>query len=231
MNVLITSASRKVGLVRAFMEAVRTTGGGRVVAADITPLAPALYEADTGILIPRSDDPGFVDAVLAICERDGIGLVVPTRDEELPVFAAAKERFAANGISVLVARCRCDRDLPGQAAFRRRVRGGRPDHATGDRVTRRRRTCRCSSGPAAARAGWARAQCGRKPSSRSRSTNSAQEAFSQELVVGPEFTIDVFVDSSGVPISACLASGCSWSPGSRTSGARSVTNRSSRRRS
>ena len=46
MNVLVTSASRKVGLVRAFKRATAAVGDGRVVAVDISPLAAALYEAD-----------------------------------------------------------------------------------------------------------------------------------------------------------------------------------------
>ena len=180
MNVLITSASRKVGLVRAFMEAVRTTGGGRVVAADITPLAPALYEADAGILIPRSDDPGFVDAVLAICERDGIGLVVPTRDEELPVFAAAKDRFATNGISVLVA----DPEPVAICQDKRRfavacTAAVSATPQSGIESTDAGRSRRSSSGLDGARAGWARARCGRKPSLQVALDELGHEAFTQ----------------------------------------------------
>ena len=102
MNVLITSASRKVGLVRAFKGAVEATGGGRVIAADVSALAPALYEADAGIITRRSDDAAFVEDIRAICRRESIGLIIPTRDEELPVFAAAKGAFAVGGVVVLV---------------------------------------------------------------------------------------------------------------------------------
>jgi carbamoyl-phosphate synthase large subunit len=201
MNVLITSASRKVGLVRAFMEAARSTGGGRVVAADITPLAPALYEADAGILIPRSDDPGFVDAVLAVCEHDEIGLLVPTRDEELPVFAAAKERFAASGVSVLVA----DADAVETCQDKRRfavacVAAGlttprvieSPTPADLPLFIRPRR----GKGGMGARAVRSEAEL------HVALAELGGEAFSQELVIAPEYTIDVFVDSSGVPISS-----------------------------
>ena len=101
-NVLITSASRKVLLVRSFKDAIRRLGSGRVIGADISPLAAALYEADDARIIPRSDDPAFVEALLRLCEAEGIGLVVPTRDEELPVLARERERFAAAGTVVLV---------------------------------------------------------------------------------------------------------------------------------
>ncbi|HET9852262.1 MAG TPA: ATP-grasp domain-containing protein [Candidatus Limnocylindrales bacterium] len=101
-NVLVTSASRKVLLVRAFREALGRLGGGRVVAADVSPLSAALFEADEGRLVPRSDDPAFLGAIERLCEEQAVGLIVPTRDEELPVFAAAHDRFRALGIVVLV---------------------------------------------------------------------------------------------------------------------------------
>ena len=101
-NVLVTSAARKVLLVRAFADALARTGSGRVIAADIDPLAAALYAADAGRLIPRSDDPSFVDALLGICDVDRVGLIVPTRDEELPILARAASRFEAAGTRVLV---------------------------------------------------------------------------------------------------------------------------------
>jgi carbamoyl-phosphate synthase large subunit len=100
--VLVTSSSRKVLLVRAFALALARTGGGRVIAADIDPLAAALYAADAARLIPRSDDPGFIDALLDICAADMVGLLVPTRDEELPILADARDRFTAAGTVVLV---------------------------------------------------------------------------------------------------------------------------------
>jgi carbamoyl-phosphate synthase large subunit len=103
MNVLVTSASRKVALVRTFRAALAREGGGRVIAADASPLSAALYEADAGLLVPRSDDQAFVPAVLEICREHAVRLLVPTRDEELPVFAAHRAMFAAAGVLVMVA--------------------------------------------------------------------------------------------------------------------------------
>ena len=102
MNVLITSASRKVGLVRAFQSALARRGGGLVVAVDTSPLAPALYLADRHFLVPPSTDPHFVDHIVELCHHESIGLIVPTRDEELPIFAAARSRLEQRGRRVLV---------------------------------------------------------------------------------------------------------------------------------
>src|SRR2546426_615228 len=102
MNVLITSASRKVPLVKAFQAALSVTGGGRVVAGDISALSPALYVADDGVLLPKSDSDGFLDEVLDVCKHHNVGVIVPTRDEELMLFAQAAEEFLDVGVMVAV---------------------------------------------------------------------------------------------------------------------------------
>lgn len=79
-------------------------GHARLVAADIDPVAVGLYlvPAAQRVLLPRGDDPGFVDALLQAALDHGADLVVPTVDTELRGVSAARERFAAHGIDVLV---------------------------------------------------------------------------------------------------------------------------------
>ena len=103
MNILITSASRKISLVRAFQQALAAQQErGKVIALDITPYAPALYFADEHYLVPPSDDSSFIQTVLDLCRRFKVRLLVPTRDEELPIFAEQREKFAALGSLVMV---------------------------------------------------------------------------------------------------------------------------------
>lgn len=102
MNVLITSASRKVSLVRAFQEAVAETGGGQVLAVDVSHLAAALYFADAHFLVPRSDDEAFLPHLLNLCQREEVDLLIPTRDEELPFFAEHRQAFEEVGTRVMV---------------------------------------------------------------------------------------------------------------------------------
>jgi carbamoyl-phosphate synthase large subunit len=73
---------------------------GDVIVCDVNPLSPAVHLADRAYEVPYSDDPAYFDAVLAICEAHAIGLVVPTIDDEVPRFAAARDRFAAAGVLV-----------------------------------------------------------------------------------------------------------------------------------
>jgi len=101
-TVIVTAASRRVPLVRAFQSAVADLFGaeGHVVVADVNPMSPAVHVAERAYRVPLSTEPGYVDAVLAICRAEGVRLVVPTIDDEVPVFGRAIERFAAEGILV-----------------------------------------------------------------------------------------------------------------------------------
>jgi len=102
LNVLITAGSRKVALVHAFQRALRATGGGHVVVADVNPLSPAVHAADRAHQVPLSTDPMYLAAVAEICRVERIGLVVPTIDDELSVFAEQVEQFHDAGIAVAV---------------------------------------------------------------------------------------------------------------------------------
>jgi len=102
VNILITSASRKVSLVREFQQALAHEDSGKVIASDANPLAPALYFADEHYLVPPTHKPGFLSVMLRLCEQLNIKLLVPTRDEELPFFADHKEKFESVGTLVMV---------------------------------------------------------------------------------------------------------------------------------
>lgn len=102
MNILITSVSRKVSLVRAFQQALAQEGGGKVIAVDASPLAPALYFSDEHYVVPESCKPEFLELMLHLCEQQSIKLLIPTRDEELPFFAEYREKFADVGTFVMV---------------------------------------------------------------------------------------------------------------------------------
>lgn len=101
MNVLITSASRKVSLVRAFQDAV--AGSGHVIAVDCSPYAAALYRADRGEVVSRLDDPMHLEQMLALCRQFEIDVLVPTRDDDLRFYSEHRSRFIENGIYVHVA--------------------------------------------------------------------------------------------------------------------------------
>jgi carbamoyl-phosphate synthase large subunit len=101
MNVLITAAGRRTSLVRGFVEAAHQRGG-LVHAGDVDGLAPALYLADNAVRIRHTDDPAYVDDLLDVVERHGIGLIIPTIDAELLILARNQDAFAARDCHIAV---------------------------------------------------------------------------------------------------------------------------------
>ena len=99
----ITSAGRRVSLVKLFQQALRGLGvDGSVYAVDLQPHAPAIQVADGGETLPSVTDVKYLDYLLEYCKANQIRLVVPTIDTELHILSSAKERFEAEGILLLV---------------------------------------------------------------------------------------------------------------------------------
>lgn len=70
--------------------------------ADIDPCATGLYlvPAEQRILLPRGGAPDFTDLVFELCQKHKIELLLPTVDVELDVLAAASHKFLDNGIKL-----------------------------------------------------------------------------------------------------------------------------------
>ena len=102
LNILITSASRKVSLIKAFQKALRREDSGKVIATDANSRSAALYFADHIYISPQGLGNEFFEFILNLCIQEDIGLIVPTRDEELPAFADKKDFFESMGISVMI---------------------------------------------------------------------------------------------------------------------------------
>lgn len=103
VNVLLSSAGRRVALLNAFRAALEGLNlDGRLLAADVAMYSAASWAADERFRVPPCTDPGFVPAMLELCEREGVTLLVPTIDTELPAYAAHRADFAAVGTLVAV---------------------------------------------------------------------------------------------------------------------------------
>src|SRR5438876_755353 len=102
INVLITAASRRVPLVRAFRNAVENFGKGRVVTTDINPLSPALYFGHKHHIVPLTTDRHYIPIIESICDAEDVNLIIPTIDDELPIFGRVIDRFSQLDIEVAV---------------------------------------------------------------------------------------------------------------------------------
>jgi carbamoyl-phosphate synthase large subunit len=88
--VLFTCVGQRVDIVEAFNRAGATT-----IAVDANPLAPALYHADRYALVPRIDDPGYVQALRTVVEEHDVKLVVPLTDLDQTSLARDREKLQA----------------------------------------------------------------------------------------------------------------------------------------
>jgi len=102
MNIVITSASRKVSLVQAFKKALNREGGGNVITADMNEHSPAAQFSSANYVICPDEHPDYIPLLLKICERENIKLIVPSRDGEMRILAENKKQFDKIGVRVVV---------------------------------------------------------------------------------------------------------------------------------
>lgn len=105
MNVLVTSAGRRVSLLENLRRAGQALSGpaAAVYAVDVEPTrSAACHRADGHAEVPRASEPGYIERLLDLCDRWSIDVVVPTIDTELVPLAEARPRFAERGVTVAV---------------------------------------------------------------------------------------------------------------------------------
>lgn len=190
MNVLVTSAARKVLLIEGFQAAL--AGTGSVVAAEITPISPAAYLADVAVRVPPSDAPNYIDRMREICREFHIELVVPTRDAELPVWAANRSFFSEDGVRVHVSSPSAIETCQDKLLFHRFcVDHGHPVPVLVTEPTQ-------ADLPLFQRPRWSSGGVGAgRIDSLSQLVNQSSERVLNSFVTDDEFTIDVFIGQQG----------------------------------
>lgn len=95
-NILFCSAGRRARLLRNFRESLDASD--LIIATDLQPTAPALYFADKQYLVPRINDPKYIDRVLEICRKEQVKAITTLIDPEIEVLAKNRQRFLDEGI-------------------------------------------------------------------------------------------------------------------------------------
>jgi carbamoyl-phosphate synthase large subunit len=101
MNILMCSAGRRVKLIKYFKEELSKIGG-KIVASDCDPTAPALSFADSREIVPRIVEPNYIETIKEICKKHQISAILSLIDPELGLLAGHKEEFAKENIRVIV---------------------------------------------------------------------------------------------------------------------------------
>ena len=91
-NILLLSAGRRVELIEEFKKASKKLNiKSKIVVADISATAPAIYFADKAYIIPKIGEDEYLNSIIDICNKEKISLIVPTIDTELLILAKNKK--------------------------------------------------------------------------------------------------------------------------------------------
>ncbi len=120
-NILITSAGRRVSLVRAFSRELKQYfENASVFTAELKPnISPACQVSDGFFELPRVTSKNYIEELLRLALKLEVGMLVPTIDTELAVLAENRALFSESGIEVVVSdlgfvnKCRDKRKIHG----------------------------------------------------------------------------------------------------------------------
>lgn len=98
-----SSAGRRLELLEIFEKQLNLMGlPSNVGAIDCSPFAPTILASKTPTLAPRCGDPSFVGNVLQVCEQANTQLLIPLIDTELLIYSQNRKRFLDVGVLVNV---------------------------------------------------------------------------------------------------------------------------------
>jgi len=103
-SILITSAGKRVSLVKAFQtELQKLIPEAKVITTDASPeLSAACTVADHYFKVPRLDHPSYINELISNCTSNNINLVIPTIDTELLILAENRDKLLSHGINSVI---------------------------------------------------------------------------------------------------------------------------------
>jgi len=102
LNILVTSISRKVSLIKSLRKASLKLGnGGRIIGADSDDKCIARCFVDEFWHMPLFKDLN-INNLIEFCRKNSVSCIVPTRDGELAFFAQHKKQLMQNGIYTMI---------------------------------------------------------------------------------------------------------------------------------
>ncbi len=204
INILITAASRRVPLIQAFNQALKRLDlRGNVITTDISRMSPGLYFSSKHYIVPLTTDKKYIPIIKSICFRERIHLIIPTIDDELPLFGKHVDDFLARGIQVAVSSEKTslicnDKHLTSEFLLDK----GIPFARTWTSEELRDLTCRY---PLFLKPRFGRGSIGAYPIRNKRELqfflDYVPDSIVQEFLPGREFTIDLLADFNGKVIS------------------------------
>ncbi|ACB86083.1 ATP-grasp domain-containing protein [Natranaerobius thermophilus] len=97
MTILLTSAGRRTQLTKYFRD-----NFNKVVTADCSSVAPALYETAEGYIVPRINNNNYLDILIDICKKEQLKGIISLIDPELSLLAYEKDKLKDHDILPIV---------------------------------------------------------------------------------------------------------------------------------
>ncbi|NVF11535.1 ATP-grasp domain-containing protein [Anaerococcus sp. AGMB00486] len=97
-NILLLSVGTRNKIIQYFKE---NNKSGKVIATDMSEIAPAIYEADKHYIVPRITDNNYLDIILDICKKEKMDGILSLIDPELSLLAMNKEKFDTLGVKIV----------------------------------------------------------------------------------------------------------------------------------
>jgi carbamoyl-phosphate synthase large subunit len=196
-RVLITGAGGPSGV--CLLKAL-TARPVTLLAGDVDPYAAGLYlvAPDQRVILPRGEDERFASLLLAWCEREAVDVVVPTVDSELIPLAARRTRFEQAGVRLVLAPLATLEVCLDKWALHGRCHGrvGTPDTVLVDEAF----DPASAPLPAIVKPRVGSGSRGIHPVERVKQLESLERNGSllvQELLPGPEYSLDVLATGEG----------------------------------
>lgn len=104
MNILITSAGRRVSMVKAFQtELKKLIPKGKVMTTDFNMhMSAACYVSDKAFQLPLINDSEYINTLLKACIDNNIKIIIPTIDTELLLLSKSMDVFLKKGITPII---------------------------------------------------------------------------------------------------------------------------------
>lgn len=98
-NILFCSAGRRCKLLSDFRDSMK--GCGKIIATDLSPVAPALFFADEAYLVPRIDSADYFKSLIDICRKSNVKAITTLIDPEIELLASHRKELENLGILLL----------------------------------------------------------------------------------------------------------------------------------
>ena len=104
MNILITSAGRRVSLIKAFKKAlINNNLNNKVFTTDLNPKnSPAAHFSDKSFKVGKFNELNYNSDLLKICLENNVKIIIPTLDTELNDLSFNYEMFSKEGIVIVI---------------------------------------------------------------------------------------------------------------------------------